>query len=594
MADDPDGRRQNLRLLAFVVMAVLFYLGVRVVVGKRAEEDGRGGDAAHSAALASRSGVPAALAAGMASAAAHGSEPTDPVIYAEVESREATAPPRFAAALPNRVEDLAAFYDDDARFPPPAHVMDLICLGDADMQHRFDVALRAASEASTTPSQLVEAYGRMVESCDGGGTCEWAKRCLDAKPPVGAGTVAVAWHALARCEGEDISSRFERRDAPSVQLVEFWSRASEPAPYSARLERAVENVIGTGTVEDVRRAAFVLGATDHPRAAAALLDLQSETDDPERAREIALAMYRQSDPRARAAFARACERRPNDPVCRAPRGPTQAAAGVDAGSDSQGSTHRGDPTALRRCVETETRAAEQYACLVELSTVEREAAEETMGGPLGLSLSSSPHAHLAELAVTVRRYPERESLLRRLGDLGLLRTAEPLEAAGTETPGVLTARQALRAAHRILEFDAETDEYPNHHDSLLRRLAAIAGPPLAAVLFAEEAPAQDDRRAYYRLSAYPPGKEVSATARNLGDYYDVAAVVGLLNVLARQLGTDLRFVVLGTTDQIASVVVGPEAALRTLVSEGLLTTAAPDQAMANGRAAEAQAPGAMP
>jgi hypothetical protein len=66
------------------------------------------------------------------------------------------------------------------------------------------------------------------------------------------------------------------------------------------------------------------------------------------------------------------------------------------------------------------------------------------------------------------------------------------------------------------------------------------------------------------------GKQVTASVHAEGHGYDLGAIVGLLNVLAKDLGSDRRFVVLAANDEAAWVTFGPEAGLRSIIEEGLL------------------------
>jgi len=66
------------------------------------------------------------------------------------------------------------------------------------------------------------------------------------------------------------------------------------------------------------------------------------------------------------------------------------------------------------------------------------------------------------------------------------------------------------------------------------------------------------------------GKRFTASVHAEGHGYDLGAIVGLLNVLANDLGSDRRFVVLATADKAARVTFGPEAGLGSIIEECLL------------------------
>ena len=142
---------------------------------------------------------------------------------------------------------------------------------------------------------------------------------------------------------------------------------------------------------------------------------------------------------------------------------------------------------------------------------------------------------------------------------------------------------------RTVTFDAAAG-VPSRHDELLRALAALAGPELAGVEFEERSPggAAGD----YELWAYPPAATdagdavLSATALNFGPWYDLDAVLGLLNVLLKDQGSELRFVCLVTTDRFATVLLGPATAIQSAAAEGLIEVGEASYAMNAGRIGE--------
>jgi hypothetical protein len=142
---------------------------------------------------------------------------------------------------------------------------------------------------------------------------------------------------------------------------------------------------------------------------------------------------------------------------------------------------------------------------------------------------------------------------------------------------VTTARDVLFAAERLHDFDVETDAFPNEHDALLVELARMAGQELSDVRFEEVAPDPDAPRdeegaggAPYLLRAYANGQRYSLEATDYGDWYDLEAVLGLLNSLSRERGSSVRFLPLFTGDQTASIAVGKHDALAQLVKDRLL------------------------
>ncbi|MEW5739539.1 MAG: hypothetical protein AB1938_11470 [Myxococcota bacterium] len=158
--------------------------------------------------------------------------------------------------------------------------------------------------------------------------------------------------------------------------------------------------------------------------------------------------------------------------------------------------------------------------------------------------------------------------------------AEKSAKSGAVVPG--TSREAT------LNFDAETGQFPNQHDLLLRDLAATAGKELKGVRFEEQPPSdEEDMRGegHYTLVAFMDGKRYSVKARNLGDWYDVPATVGLVNTLLKERKSATRLVTLETGDQTVDVRADTIAAL----AKTPHVYADPDEAMKDGKAFEAKA-----
>ena len=167
------------------------------------------------------------------------------------------------------------------------------------------------------------------------------------------------------------------------------------------------------------------------------------------------------------------------------------------------------------------------------------------------------------------------------------------------TPEVLPMTKAEKAAKsdavvlgtsrdETLEFDAETDVFPNGHDFLLADLAELAGKDLKGVRFVEIAPTdEEDLRGegHYTLVAFMEGKRYAVTARNLGDWYDVPASVGLVNTLLKEKKSSTRLVTIDTGDQTVQVRAGTIASL----AKTPYVYADADQAMKDGKAFEAKA-----
>lgn len=209
----------------------------------------------------------------------------------------------------------------------------------------------------------------------------------------------------------------------------------------------------------------------------------------------------------------------------------------------------------------------EFVCLKNLALLHRPAARE-------LARSFGP-AELAEMRALLRvlhgEAEGDEAVGARLAALDLIPSLEA-EAASIFAQAV-TPLDYLQAARRALQFDAETGMFPNEHDSLLRRLGALAPEAFEGMVFGEEV---SDMDGPYVLHAWRDGQKWSTTAQNLGDWYDVDAVIGMLNALARSAGSDQRWIAVATDDQTETVVAGPQQGLQTAVDEGLLEPAGAD------------------
>lgn len=323
----------------------------------------------------------------------------------------------------------------------------------------------------------------------------------------------------------DARSIVDAADTPASVVLSYYGSWDAPTPwsYSVRLGQALR---GLEPSQEARMAAVWHGKGDDPRVAADLLAAaQRPTKDRVRA-GIMRGLGAQSTPAAQAVWSAWCATHADDWACepRAERSPRQP-------------------------------------------VLEDEAAQ---GGP--------PSAEAARLVA-----------------LGLA-------PQGLRSAGVFDLDEAGVA----VSFDTETGMFPNAHDGLLAELAAAAGGPLSEAVFAERPPSDPgDMKAatdvngseflydggggpgVYVLSGWARGERWDVVARDLGDWYDVPAVLGMLNTMSRDLGAPTRFVALPTGDQMSVVLPGDEAALTVAIDEGLLGVGSAAAAAEAGKASEA-------
>lgn len=93
----------------------------------------------------------------------------------------------------------------------------------------------------------------------------------------------------------------------------------------------------------------------------------------------------------------------------------------------------------------------------------------------------------------------------------------------------------------------------------------------------------------YALVAYLDGHEYRTDAQDLGDWYDMDAVVGMLNSLCRARDKTGRFVTLPTGDQTAILLGAAAPAIEAASREGLIKVESnPSPAIESGKEFEDQ------
>jgi hypothetical protein len=163
----------------------------------------------------------------------------------------------------------------------------------------------------------------------------------------------------------------------------------------------------------------------------------------------------------------------------------------------------------------------------------------------------------------------------------------------------------LHAARRFAAFDVETGMLPNRHDRLILELAeASAGQfkPEAAVerYVADKPPREaakgvivedgEEESGTYTVQFIHAGRLYRFNPRNLGDWYDLSAVLVAVNRAVADAGASAQFVPLASDGQIAELVFSDPAALRAAAPElGLKPGTDADDARRQGKAYEESA-----
>lgn len=224
------------------------------------------------------------------------------------------------------------------------------------------------------------------------------------------------------------------------------------------------------------------------------------------------------------------------------------------------------------------------ACLRQKALDNRPEAVKEATAMVDWDIDGKGDSELEPLITALSQYPEPGSLERYLASQSLLPNA-PGEYHRLDQ--ALTASDYLRDKGNIHWFDVETGMFPNYHDELLAEVARLSD--LGEVRFTEKPPSDYD--AYeepYRLKAVVAGKTYRQEAENHGDWYDLHAVLMLLNRIALDQSSQSRFVTLPTGDQTAIIWVVEEQKLARLVGEGLVSLSPAELSMQTGKAFEAE------
>jgi hypothetical protein len=438
-----------------------------------------------------------------------------------IEVTPAPVPARYAAPLPHTLAGLEAFMNGDPAQPPRAHVVDNILLGDAVWLQRFELAAAKVSRAETAP--YIERWSHLFEQIMGS-----ADFCASVRPIVtGApGTARAALltpFVLDGCATSADASLVLRDDTPSSVVVKFYD------PWSSL-------IVGQR------------GLKFHPRLAQAAREVIEKDDEYHIASRIAAAtLTRLKDPAADAALL-AIHKDIRDPA-RA----TQVAFAFANSKNAEG-------LALFRA-----------AC-------QREPAD---------AICKPDTRKWLDNAETSIDTPERQvsaedarAGLAQLRAMGFEKVARVNPAAVKS----IDAETLLLDAGQAYLFDVETDRYPNAHDSLLRQLATLPEPSLHDAVFEEVAPGSEEESEPYRLIAYANGRRYATEALNLGDWYDVDAVLRLLNRILEDRKAVARFVPLATGGQTLVIVAAPPEALARASAAKLLDLGVDaDAARENGK-----------
>jgi hypothetical protein len=515
----------------------------------------------------------------------------DPFVYAAVTERPATVPARFGAKLVLGKESWPA------ESPPPSYVRDAICSGEGSMRARFLEALEAAAPRAKSLEAL-EPYVDFVKYCSEESRCEWSAEVTKSSRPLL--VRQVVWHALAGCS-ERFDEYFDQEDAPIQATLdhlmtrsfssEKWTAPKRPWKKLVALALAGEStgkVPGThfGVSAILRRLAvagdetvrdFILkrhGRTTGPakgryaEAACALHESHAEARrvclawcaSPENAGELQctqLSATRSAWPGDLSAAA--CDPRHETFRRLAEEYPTKKQELADAIARCLEG-----PTIEPRSPEVGRLVVSRLTMLANIDFARANAVSQKLASRLGPPSDQDPGPYRLRQAVHFHaRYASRQAALESLRGMGF-------ELRPQADERWTTGEDLLGSSVHAVHFDPETGQWPNEHDHLARQLSRPIAKAMQGVMFEELAEENEAGVSSYQLRAYFDGVVFEVAPADNGDWYDVPAVVGLVNAVLKRRGAKERVAITSLWGNDATVIAAQGAAIARAREEGWL------------------------
>jgi hypothetical protein len=445
-----------------------------------------------------------------------------PALNTNIEIAKADVPARYAAALPATDAALQHWLEDGDDSLPP-----FPHVRDLLMSGQPKMLERVAAAAKSVPAAEGESWARRVDNAlqyevAAPMLCESLQSVMQA--PASTLRRALVGVYAGHCATDDEVALVMRADTP---------------------DSAVLNYYGSYYLPD-----------DHPRpyharygAAARTAIIDAEYAD----RRTAFVLAHHPDPRARAALRR---------IHAEIRDPERADQVAYAFHDAK------DPKDKALATAACERHPKDPICDTSSRIRNPDGSPYVMGEPAPEPPAPSP----AAIKATIDK-------LAAAG-FSKVSTVDPATAE-TDAPD-----QLLMIAGYTYWFDVETGMYPNNHDSLMRQLSALAAPELDGAIFEEVAPGVDDESGPYRLTVYTAGKRLRAEARNFGDWYDAEAVINLMNAVAKENGSKIRFVAMSGDGQTMAILAAPAGAIARGIQNGLIEIGGGGEAMEAGKSFE--------
>lgn len=437
----------------------------------------------------------------------------------------APVPARYAARLPSTLRELTLWVNDSNKYPPLSHVVDHVLAADNAMMERMSAAAADVPNAESIEwSRRVSIFLQRYEVSKA--FCTAARKIMAAPPSNWRAAVAPMF--ADKCATPNDAPLIVRRDTPGRAVIAYYDFShdyeilSAPPGFDVRLAEAVRESIFDPKDDDYQDAAIVL---------------VSQVVGGSTSRE-------ERDPRA-----------------------VQALLQIHSEiKDSK----RADAVALafRNTKSIEGKRRADLAC-------RRRKDDPICTGEYQFATRSRP------IVSTPPSLARIKSTIAKLNVLGFSRVAA-LDPKAIDTDHI---ESVLEPAGYSFFFDIETDQFPNHHDTLMRSLATLVTAEFKDAIFEEQAP-DIDSETPYALTAYVDGKRYRTLAENLGDWYDVDAVLRLMNSILVDSKSTVRYRPLETRDQNLTVVAAPTTAFAAAVNAGILRPGNTSDAEKTGKASE--------
>lgn len=450
-----------------------------------------------------------------------------PIPYADVTRDEAPSE-ALARPLPDTIETLMRYAAGDRAFAPP-HWVRMRAPRDAAIAQRFLAALDALTPlvAGTDRPDLKKAWLELELDANDPATQRFAATIIEeGQHPAAAPALYLA---ASKGRGERFDALFARDAVPLSAYVSRLAalRELEGMPWSAAFAATLTRELPTLTRE----------------AASWLFSLVAELPAPE-ARRFLQAQATLGDERQRESVTRLLARPPTLEVAPEEEPLPTSMDKLELGAIDPRKPRLQVPY-LGRIAELDWPRARRLASSI---ATEDWNLDETVGALLNHATQS----------VMIADFHKR----------GLI------PEGVVPVPGKLSARELMRQGGRVVRFDTTSMDGIIDHDALAYALADASG-GLEGVDFLEVA----DGNALY-LNAWD-GRPAEGEAGSVGRHYQVEldtrrsivdpyGLVGLVNVLLRDRKRPERCLLAAEEKGMCDVVVGPEAALRSLVEAGLL------------------------